>query len=204
MRSTAIRLIVDGMSILSQIAPRDADGLMSIDIATATAMASPPRSIDAIGGSVERGLHIADAERLIRTLLCGIGADEMAAAALEAAVDEYVDVWTPALHTMTRFELISVMVDLDDAIGQVAVAFTESAATRSVAMLGWQATARFVRPTFLDDDHLLEPTGAVIRLTGATSVSFTSAGRAERIRCYYDRLALVEQMLGPRPGTVTT
>lgn len=205
MRPTAIRLIVDGMSILSQIAPRDADGVMSIDIPTATTMASPPRSIDAvIGESVERGLHIADAERLIRTLLCGIGADETAGAALEAAVDEYVDVWTPALHTVTRFELISVMVDLDDAIGQVAVAFTESAATRSVAMLGWQATARFVRPTFLDDDHLLEPTGAVIRVTGATSVSFTAAGRAERIRCYYDRLALVEQLVSPRPGTVTT
>ncbi|MGA9279394.1 hypothetical protein [Ilumatobacter sp.] len=148
----------------------------------------------------ESGGLLLGAKAISRMLLCGIGADELAAAELEAGVDEYVDVWTPTLHTVARFELISVLVDLDDAIGDVAVAFTEAVATGSVAMLNWQVTARFVRPVFLDSDHLLEPTGAVLHVAGAASVSFTAAGRADRVRCYYDRLALVEQIVSPRGG----
>lgn len=166
---------------------------MNIPTAT-TMMPSPP-----IGGSFERRHRTVRAESLVRALLCGIGADKVTAAELEAAVDEDVDVWTPALRTVSRFELISVMLDLDDAIGQVAVIFTESAATQSIVMVSWQVTARFVRPMFLDDDHLLEPTGAAIRVAGATSVAFTTSGCAGRIRCYYDRLALVEQFVSSRP-----
>lgn len=192
------------MSVLSQIAPRSPNGLMSIDIATATSSSPPHRPIVGTpGGASESGCLLQDAKAISRTLLCGLGADDVAAAELEARVDEYVDVWTPTLHTTARFELISVMVDLDDAIGDVAVTFAEAVASGSVAMLSWQATARFVRPAVLDGDRLLEPTGAVIRVAGATSVSFTGAGRADRVRCFYDRLALVEQIVPSREGTPT-
>lgn len=188
------------MSILSQIAPRDPGWMRSIDIAATTTVELPLTALaETIGDAADGHPRAVAAESLMRILLCDEAGDDVAIARLEAALDEYVDVWTPALHTSSRFELTSVMVDLDDAIGNVSIAITESASNRSSALLAWQATGRFERPAFLDDDHLLEPNGAVIRLAGATSVSFGPEGRAVRIRCYYDRLSLVEQMMSSIP-----
>lgn len=202
MWATTIDAILGWMSILSQIAPREPDGLMSIDISTASSMVPPHPPIASAAVESKNAVgRVVDAEALVRALLCDHGPGDVAPALLEAGVDEHVDVWTPSLHTTTRHELMSALADIDDSIGDVAVAFTEVATTRSTALLAWQATGRFSRPAFLDDDRLLEPTGAVIRVAGATSVSFTAGGRADRIRCYYDRLALVEQVASRRPST---
>ena len=72
--------------------------------------------------------------------------------------------------------------------------FTDVLQRGRTALLLWLATGRFSRPAFFDDEHLIEPTGAVIRVAGATSVSFNAGRRADRIRCYYDRLSVIEQM----------
>ncbi len=136
-------------------------------------------------------------------LLCHGPADSDELAILEAGVDEHVDVWTPALHTTSRFELTSAISNADDAVSDVAVWFTDSVATPSCAFLSWLATGRFAQPAILDDDHLLEPTGAVLRLAGAITLSFATSGRAERIRCYYDRIGLLEQMLVRSPARRT-
>ncbi len=183
------------MSLLSQLAPRRADTLTTIDIAGSTAADLPDSTLPHSEGTPATR----KSEDLLRILLCDGADDADAIATLEAGVDEQVDVWTPALHTTSRFELVSALVGHDDAIGDIAVTFTESAQAGSMTFLEWQATGRFVRPAFLDDDHLLEPSGAVIRLAGAASLSFLSGGRADRVRCYYDRLALVEQLLAARP-----
>jgi hypothetical protein len=133
---------------------------------------------------------------LARVLLTD-GHDDSSLAQLEAAVDENVDLWTPALHTTSRFELVSALGSIDDAITDVTVAVADAAQSGSSVHLAWLASGRFSRPAFLDDDHLIEPTGAVVKVAGATRMSFTVGLRAERISCYYDRLSLVEQMLTP-------
>jgi hypothetical protein len=190
--------IVVRMSLLSQLAPREPDTLTSIDISTSASIGLPdvpigPQVLDRIdhSGTLEA------AEELTLLLLCSRDVGDDGIARLEAGVDEYVDVWTPALHTTSRFELVSVFAGLDDSIGDLVVTFSEAVESGPTVFLSWRASGRFVRPAFLDDDHLLEPTGAVIRLAGAISLAFTAGRRAERIRCYYDRLALVTQMLAP-------
>ena len=121
--------------------------------------------------------------------------DGSALARLEAGVDEFVDLWTPALHTTSRCELVSALTTIDDSVTDVAVTFTNALQDGSTALLVWLATGRFSRPAFFDDEHLVEPSGAVIRVAGATSMSFTAGRRADRIRCYYDRLSVIEQMV---------
>lgn len=190
---------MSAMSLLSQLAPLRTDMRTTIAVAGSSVMGLPgSTSSDAPSESLADRRPFSDAEDLTRILLSD-GTDDVALARLQAGVDENVDVWTPALHTTSRFDLVSALVDVDDAIADVRVTFTESSHAQSTTFLGWKATGRFARPAFLDDDHLLEPSGAVIRLAGATSVSFTAGRRADRIRCYYDRLGLIEQLLGPRP-----
>lgn len=182
------------MSLLSQIAPHRADTLTTIGIATASNRRPPDVALGPFAPQPEANTTVTAARDLTRTLLSD-GCDDETLARLDARLDEYVDVWTPALHTSSRFEIVSALSGLDDAIGDVSVTFTESAGTGPTVFLAWRASGWFHRPAFLDDDHLLEPNGAVIRIDGTTSVSFTAALRADRIRCFYDRLTLIEQML---------
>jgi hypothetical protein len=191
------------MSLLSQLVPQHGDSVLTIRIAGSNAPALPTVVMPdpgARGQEAERCVD--DATNLTRSLL-GDACDGRPLAWLEAAVDEQVDLWTPALHTTSRFELISAVANIDDAITDVVVTVTDAAHAGSTTLLAWVATGRFSHPAFLDDDRLIEATGAVIRVAGATSVSCTGDHRAERIRCYYDRLAIVEQMMVQRePGAL--
>jgi hypothetical protein len=79
------------MSILSQIVPLDADGLVSIDIPTGATTSLP--HIPIAGAPVPpsgSGRVAVDTQSISRALLVGIGADDRAIAALEAGLDEYV------------------------------------------------------------------------------------------------------------------
>lgn len=188
------------MSVLSQLVPLSPDRTTSIDLATSVWPVPAPGPVGvALDRPTDDDARIVGAEGVVRILLGDGEADDVAIPRLEADVDEYVDVWTPTLHTTTRFELIAALAEIDDVISDVVLTITETVATPSGALMTWQATGRFARPAFFDDDHLLEPNGAVVHVAGATSVSFTAAGRAERIRCYYDRLGLIEQLLAPSP-----
>jgi hypothetical protein len=188
------------MSLLSQLVPRHLDSVVTVRIAGPGMQETPTvTQPDAYTTSWEPpGRCVDDATTLTLSLLSD-ACDDPGRARLAAGVDEYVDVWTPALHTTSRFELLAVLNGLDDAITDVAVTFTDAVHTGSTALLAWIASGRFSHPAFLDDDHLVEPSGAVIRIAGATSVSFTADHRADRIRCYYDRLGIVEQMMAPHP-----
>lgn len=116
-------------------------------------------------------------------------------ARLEADVDEMVDVWTPGCHLRSRFELTSFLLAGDDAIGELEVDVVETVVTGHTVLLEWVATGRVTGPAFLDDDELIEPTGAVVRVGGVLCVHFGGGERATRVACYYDRLGLIEQML---------
>ena len=195
--------IVVGVSLLSQLAPQHPDRSTPVGVSISTSIGSPDTPTGPWAGApTDRSGTLESAQELTRLLLCDAGVDDDAIARLEAGVDELVDVWTPALHTTSRFELVSVLAGIDDAIGDLIVTFSEAVESGPTVFLAWRASGRFVRPAFLDDDHLLEPTGAVVRIAGAISLSFTVGRRAERIRCYYDRLALISQLLAPSPMAV--
>jgi hypothetical protein len=136
---------------------------------------------------------VAAAKRVATALLTTPVDDDLAR--LEADVDERVDVWTPSLRLHSRHELVAALTNVDDAIRDLEVVLTEVSAETNPVMLEWLATGRFTGPVFLDDDEFVEPTGAVIRVAGAIALAFGSGHRVERIRCYYDRLALLEQVL---------
>lgn len=184
------------MSLLSQLAlPPDGSLLTARQAAPGRAdmPTAPLERAASVPGSGERAL-VEHAETLTRSLLAD-RRDDSALARLEADVDEFVDLWTPALHTTSRHELVAALTNIDDSITDVAVMFTEALQAGSTTVLVWLATGRFSRPAFFDDENLVEPSGAVIRVAGATSVSFTAGRRADRIRCYYDRLSIIEQMV---------
>lgn len=188
------------MSLLSQLAPLHPGPVLTVQIAGIAGMGgldTPAVAVpDGARSFEDRGRFLDDATMLTRVLLTD-GRDDSALARLEAGVDETMDLWTPALHTTSRFELVSALGNIDDVITDVLVTFVDGAHSGSRVLLAWVATGRFTRPAFLDDDHLIEPNGVVVRVPGTTRVSFTAGLRAERISCYYDRPSVLEQMLAP-------
>lgn len=187
------------MSLLSQLCspnPMGSPLTLAIGARQSAHAPAPPVAIRHGGHATPR--RSLDQARLLTRLLLSDGNDTGSLASLEAGVDEDVDVWTPALSVRSRFELMRLLDEADDSIGDIVISFTDAEGSSQTAFLGWLATGRFQRPAFLDDDHMLEPDGSVIRLAGATSISFTPGGRADQIRCYYDRLSLIEQLVASR------
>ena len=184
------------MSLLSQLTLRHAGSLLMTRPAASGRVDVPATPLDDTTDDHGAGGHgLVDQAKMLTLGLLADRCDGSALARIEAGVDERVDLWTPALHTTSRFELVSALTSIDDSLTDVTVNFTHALQGGSTALLAWLATGRFSRPAFFDDEHLVEPTGAVIRIAGATSVSFTSGRRADHIRCYYDRLSVIEQML---------
>ncbi|WP_040492114.1 nuclear transport factor 2 family protein [Ilumatobacter nonamiensis] len=119
---------------------------------------------------------------------------------LEAALEELVVVWTPAVCLRSRSEVVRALADADDALGEVVVVFDSSASTGSSVFVEWVATGRFTGPALLNDDELVEPSGAVIRVGGAMQLSFQDGQHVSEIHCYYDRLGLTEQLIRGSAG----
>jgi len=60
----------------------------------------------------------------------------------------------------------------------------------------WRLEAMFTRPVLLDDRVLIEPTGGVARLTGASIAEF-SGRRIRALRNYFDDSELLADVPGP-------
>jgi hypothetical protein len=60
----------------------------------------------------------------------------------------------------------------------------------------WRLEAMFTRPVLLDDRVLIEPTGDVARLTGASIAEF-SGRRIRALRNYFDDSELLADVPGP-------
>ena len=188
------------MSLLSPCG-RSAEGAppRRVTIGAPGAVVPPPAPVDAPASDVGSNGSEAGLERMrfiARSLLVDGGMEALQLARLEAGVDELVVVWTPSICLRSRVELVAALLQSDDAIRDVAVSFGSGVATRSTAMVEWVASGSFSGPAFLHDDVLVEPTGAVVRVPGAIAASFVS-GRATRITLYFDRLAVLEQMMYP-------
>jgi SnoaL-like protein len=115
---------------------------------------------------------------------------------LEASVDEDVVVWSPCVSTRSRTELVTALLESDDSISDVAVSILGTSRSGSTVYVEWGLEGHFANVGFLNDDMLIEPSGATVEATGVCVIEFRHH-RAIRIRCYYDGLGLLEQVVGP-------
>jgi hypothetical protein len=115
---------------------------------------------------------------------------------LEASVHDDVVVWSPCVSTRSREELVAALLEGDDAITQVAVNILGVSTSDSTVLVEWRLEGRFNNAGFLNDDLLVEPSGGTVEATGVLVVVF-EGDRATRIRCYYDSLGLLEQVIRP-------
>ena len=141
-----------------------------------------------------RGSREEIAEFLAYVLLTDTASVRAVVAELEASVDENVTVWSPCVSTRTRTELVTTLLDGDDAITHVAVSILDSSTSGSTVYVEWRLEGRFDNAGFLNDDVLVEPSGAVVEATGVLVIVFRN-NRASHIRCYYDGLSLLEQVV---------
>jgi hypothetical protein len=71
---------------------------------------------------------------------------------------------------------------------------TASAVVPPRVYVEWRLTGRFANPCFVVDDLLIEPTGQLVETSGVLVTTFVG-GRIGAVHCYYDDLALLEQLL---------
>jgi len=113
---------------------------------------------------------------------------------LEASVAEDVVVWSPCVCTTSRTDLVAALLEGDDAITDVDVTILGASATESTAHVEWHLQGRFNNAGFLNDDVLIEPSGATVAVSGVLVVEFRQS-LARHIRCYYDELGVLEQVV---------
>ncbi len=80
----------------------------------------------------------------------------------------------------------------------MAVAIMGECVSGPTSWIEWRAEGTFRNPGFLNDDVLVEPSGVRVRSCGVLVLDF-SRERVRGIRCYYDGLALVGQVLTRPP-----
>jgi hypothetical protein len=139
---------------------------------------------------------VANAEFLTTTLLCEASNGVGHVADVEAAVDEMVVVWGPSFYTTSRTELITALLESDDALTDIQVDIVDTVTDSSRAYVEWRASGRFDRAAFLNDDVLVEPSYRTVVTAGVTAFDFVG-DHAARVNFYYDGLSLLEQVLPP-------
>ncbi len=90
---------------------------------------------------------------------------------------------------MLHFPLIS--------LSEVALEVTNIGVAQPRVFLEWRLTARFTSPGFIDDHHSIEPTGRLLETAGLQVVTF-NRDLVVSVHCYYDDLALFEQLITSR------
>jgi hypothetical protein len=151
------------------------------------------------GCPTARGNRVEVAHFLAHVLLTDVSSMRGVVPELEASVDESVTVWSPCVSTRSRTELVAALLESDDAITEVLVSILGTSSVDSTVYVEWHLEGRFDNPGFLNDDVLIEPSGAVVEASGVLVVEFRY-NRATDIRCYYDGLGLLEQVVRQAAG----
>jgi len=102
--------------------------------------------------------------------------------------------WSPNLVVSSRAELAEEWGERHDALSNIVISFDAVYLVGDNAIAEWRLGADHTGPLVVDDDVVLEPTGARIVLAGATFAEF----RGDQIcafRNYFDDAALLEQLL---------
>jgi len=174
------------------------------DVARPRSVPSPP--VPPLGDAIARGHEPSTnrgspeeiAQFLAYVLLTDTSAVRAVVAELEASVDEDVVVWSPCVSTRSRTELVTTLLEGDDSLTDVSVSILDTSASGSTVYVEWRLEGHFDNAGFLNDDLLVEPSGATVEATGVLVIVFRH-NRATHIRCYYDGLSLLEQVV-PRTG----
>ena len=130
---------------------------------------------------------------ILRSLL--LGADPVAGLAEEVAPDAVA--WSPALFAATREAVLDLLGDVDagaSPLSEVSVVVNHVDVVPPRVYLEWRLEGRFTQPCFVEDDLLVEPTGRLVETAGVLVVTFRD-DRVRALHCYYDDLALLEQLL---------
>jgi hypothetical protein len=156
---------------------------------------APPTSL------VEHGLgrvspEIADlCVLLLRGILLG---EDLTRARGHLAPD--MTTWSPHFFAISRDQLLASIevAELEgETLSEVLLEVTHMGATQARVFVEWRLTARFTSPGFIDDDLLIEPTGRLLETAGVEVVRF-ARNRVTSVNCYYDDLALFEQLISSR------
>ena len=84
----------------------------------------------------------------------------------------------------------------EDSLSDIRIVVVALDAVADKLIAEWRLEAMFMRPVLLDDRMLIEPTGEVARLTGATVAEFRGR-RIRAFRHYFDDSQLLADVPGP-------
>lgn len=158
-----------------------------------TSYAPPGCDVARSGGDLHEARVTEVCERVLRAVLTG--SDDLAH--LEEAMHPDVVVWTPTVYARSRdaaLEALAVDELGGDALSDVQILVTSADVVPPRVYLEWQLVGRFTNPFFVDDDLLVEPTGRLVETSGMLVVTFVD-DRVVAVHCYYDDLALLEQLV---------
>lgn len=113
---------------------------------------------------------------------------------LGEVVTDDVAAWSPNMVARSRAELIDALLSHDEVLTDVDVVIDGLDVVGDKGIAEWRATATFSFPFLLDEDLLIEPTGARLTLAGVTIAEFRGT-KISGLRSYFDDSALLEQML---------
>jgi len=137
------------------------------------------------------------AERVLLGLLSHLPDDEDPIPGAEQAMAADVVVWSPTVFATSREAVVDALRSPkggDDALTDVQVWVEAVDVVGARVYIEWRLAARFTNPCFIDDDLLVEPTGRLVETSGIQVATFRE-GQLARVSCYYDDLALLEQII---------
>jgi hypothetical protein len=150
------------------------------------------------GAAVERVIdeaHLVEKAGLLTKVMLS---DAISAATLvvdiESLVTTDVRAWSPRLCTTSCAELVEALTEADDTLTDVSITICALDVVDSTVYVEWQLVGSFSNPCLLDDDLLVEQTGRPVESSGVLVIRFVD-DRVADIHCYYDDLALLEQIL---------
>lgn len=154
-----------------------------------------PEPVEPSGDAPPDADHLrAVSELVARALLADPAAVTDTLLALEGVLDEAVVMWSPALQITSRDELLAALLGSDDALSHVQLTLVRAVVEGRTTCVEWRVHGLFDKAGFLNDDILVEPSRAAVECAGVLVLTF-SGERVSAIRCFYDSLSLLEQML---------
>ena len=103
-------------------------------------------------------------------------------------------VWSPNMLASSLDELSEAVADRDGSLSDVSVQIDALDVVGNKGFVEYRVSAVFSGPFALDDERVIEPTGAAI-LIGAALVADFDGDKIAALRNYFDDATLMEQML---------
>jgi ketosteroid isomerase-like protein len=132
---------------------------------------------------------------LVRALEASVAGDSSVIADLYV---EDVDGWAPAMSISSTAELAVEFEDRDGAFSEIEIEVSPLDVSGERACVEWVVTLTHSGPLAMDDETVIEATGARVNLHGVTVAEF-SGDKIASFRQYWDEVELLAQLrLHPR------